>query len=149
MAIKIGINGYGRIGRNIVRAIFESGQENKFDIVGINDLGDPQINAHLTQYDTAHGRFPGEVVIDGNDLVVNGDRLRVLAEPDPGKLPWGELGAEIVLECTGRFRSMEDASNHISAGAGKVIISAPGKGVDATVVYGVYDHNLQDSDKVI
>jgi glyceraldehyde 3-phosphate dehydrogenase len=149
MAIKIGINGYGRIGRNIVRAIFESGREDEFDIVGINDLGDPGINAHLTQYDTAHGKFPGEVVVDGNDLVVNGDRLRVLAEPDPQQLPWQELGAEIVLECTGRFRTMEDASGHISAGAGRVIISAPGKGVDATVVYGVNHHVLEESHRVI
>jgi glyceraldehyde 3-phosphate dehydrogenase len=149
MAIKLAINGYGRIGRNIVRAIFESGREDEFDIVGINDLGDPQINAHLTQYDTAHGKFPGEVVVDGNDLVVNGDRLRVLAEPDPQRLPWRELGADIVLECTGRFRSMEDAGSHLAAGANKVLISAPGKGVDATVVFGVNHHVIEKSHNVI
>lgn len=149
MAIRIGINGYGRIGRNIVRAIFESGREDTFDIVGINDLGDPGINAHLTQYDTAHGKFPGEVVVDGNDLVVNGDRMRVIAEPDPRLLPWKELGADIVLECTGRFRTMDDAGRHISAGAGRVIISSPGKGVDATVVYGVNHNILEKSHRVI
>jgi glyceraldehyde 3-phosphate dehydrogenase len=149
MAIKIAINGYGRIGRNIVRAIFESGREDEFDIVGINDLGDPQINAHLTQYDTAHGKFPGEVVVEGNDLVVNGDRLRVLTEPDPRRLPWRELGADIVLECTGRFRSMEDAGSHLAAGAGKVLISAPGKDVDATVVYGVNHHVIEKSHNII
>ena len=149
MAIRIGINGYGRIGRNIVRAIFESGREKEFDIVGINDLGDPRINAHLTQYDTAHGKFPGEVVVQGNDLVVNGDRMRVLAEPDPQLLPWKELGADIVLECTGRFRTLEDAGAHLAAGASKVIISAPGKSVDATVVYGVNHHILEKAHRVI
>jgi glyceraldehyde 3-phosphate dehydrogenase len=150
MAIKIAINGYGRIGRNVLRALFESGRNNEFDVVAINDLGDSATNAHLTQYDTAHGRFPGEVVVDGDYIVVNGDRIRVLAERDPAKLPWGELGVDVVLECTGFFTSKEKASAHIAGGAKKVIISAPGgKDVDATVVYGVNEGVLKASDTVI
>lgn len=150
MAIKIAINGYGRIGRNIVRAIFEAGLEKQFDIVAINDLGDSEINAHLTQFDSAHGRFPGTVSVDGNDLIVNGDRLRVLSEPDPARLPWGELGVDVVMECTGRFRTRQDAGKHIEAGATKVIISAPAKDdVDATVVYGVNEHILKASDTIV
>jgi glyceraldehyde 3-phosphate dehydrogenase len=116
MALKIAINGYGRIGRNIMRAIHESGRTGEFDIVAINDLGDANANAHLTQYDTAHGKFPGEVVVDGGDLVVNGDRVRVFAERDPSKLPWAELGVDVVFECTGLFRTKDKASMHITAG---------------------------------
>ena len=149
MAIKLAINGYGRIGRNILRALFESGRQKEFDVVAINDLGDPATNAHLTQYDTAHGRFPGEVKVDGDDIVVNGDRIRVFAERDPAKLPWGDLGVDVVLECTGFFASKDAASAHIAGGAKKVIISAPGKGVDATVVYGVNEDVLKASDTVI
>ncbi len=149
MAIKLAINGYGRIGRNVLRALFEGGRQNEFDVVAINDLGDPATNAHLTQYDTAHGRFPGEVKVDGDDIVVNGDRIRVFAERDPAKLPWGELGVDVVLECTGFFASKDKASAHIAGGAKKVIISAPGKGVDATVVYGVNEDVLKASDTVI
>jgi len=150
MAIKIAINGYGRIGRNILRALFESGRNNEFDVVAINDLGDPSTNAHLTQYDTAHGRFPGEVTVDGQDIIVNGDRIRVFAERDPAKLPWGELGVDVVLECTGLFTSKEKAGAHIAGGAKKVIISAPGgKDVDATIVYGVNEGVLKSSDTVI
>jgi glyceraldehyde 3-phosphate dehydrogenase len=149
MAIKLAINGYGRIGRNVLRALFEGGRQNEFDVVAINDLGDPATNAHLTQYDTAHGRFPGEVKVDGDDIVVNGDRIRVFAERDPAKLPWGELGVDVVLECTGFFTSKETAGAHIAGGAKKVVISAPGKGVDATVVYGVNEDVLKASDTVI
>lgn len=150
MAIKLAINGYGRIGRNILRALFESGRNDEFDVVAINDLGDSATNAHLTQYDTAHGRFPGEVKVDGDDIIVNGDRIRVFAERDPAKLPWGELGVDVVLECTGFFASKEKASAHIAGGAKKVIISAPGgKDVDATIVYGVNEGVLKSSDQVI
>jgi len=150
VAIKIAINGYGRIGRNVLRAIFESNRNKEFDVVAINDLGDANTNAHLTQYDTAHGRFPGEVSVDGDHLVVNGDRLRVFAERDPAKLPWGELGVDVVLECTGFFNSQEKASAHIKGGAKKVVISAPASGdVDRTVVFGVNDGSLKASDQII
>lgn len=150
MAIKIAINGYGRIGRNILRALFEAGRNKEFDVVAINDLGNTETNAHLTKYDTAHGRFPGEVTVDGDDMIVNGDRIKVFAERDPSKLPWGELGVDVVLECTGFFASKEKASAHIAGGAKKVIISAPGGAdVDATIVYGVNEGVLKSSDTVI
>ena len=150
MAVKIAINGYGRIGRNVLRAIHEQGRSSEFDVVAINDLGDSETNAHLTQYDTAHGRFPGEVSVDGNDIVVNGDRVRVLAERDPSKLPWGEMGIDVVLECTGLFTNREKAGMHIQAGAKKVIISAPGgSDIDATIVFGVNDDQLKSSDQII
>ncbi|MFK7857142.1 MAG: type I glyceraldehyde-3-phosphate dehydrogenase [Granulosicoccus sp.] len=150
MAVKIAINGYGRIGRNILRAIHELGRSDEFDVVAINDLGDAETNAHLTQYDTAHGRFPGEVVVDGEYLVINGDRLKVFAERDPSKLPWAELGIDVVLECTGLFKNREKAGMHIQAGAKKVIISAPGGAdIDATVVYGVNEGDLKASDQII
>jgi len=150
MAIKIAINGYGRIGRNILRAIYESGRTHEVQVVAINDLGDAFTNAHLTQYDTAHGRFPGEVTVDGDYMVVNGDRIRVLAEKDPAKLPWGELGVDVVHECTGLFASKQKASLHIDGGAKKVVISAPGgHGVDATIVYGVNHDVLKSTDTVI
>ncbi len=150
MAIKVGINGYGRIGRNILRGLYESGRTGEISIVAINDLGDAQTNAHLTRYDTAHGRFNGQVEVDGDSLVVNGDRIRVLSERNPANLPWKELGVEVVLECTGLFTSKEKASAHLQAGAKKVIISAPGgKDVDATIVYGVNHETLKASDEVI
>ena len=150
MAIKIGINGYGRIGRNIVRAIHEYGRTSEFDVVALNDLGDPETNAHLTRYDTAHGRFDGTVEVDGGDIIVNGDRIKVDAERDPSKLPWGELGVDVVFECTGLFRTAETAGQHIAGGAKKVIISAPGgAGVEKTIVYGVNDSILEASDQVI
>lgn len=150
MAVKIAINGYGRIGRNILRAIHELGRGEEFDVVAINDLGDAETNAHLTQYDTAHGRFPGDVSVDGDYLVINGDRLRVFAERDPSKLPWAELGVDVVLECTGIFKSREKAGLHIQAGASKVIISAPGGAdIDNTVVYGVNHADLKASDQII
>ncbi|MGB3274666.1 MAG: type I glyceraldehyde-3-phosphate dehydrogenase [Castellaniella sp.] len=150
MTIRVAINGYGRIGRNILRAHYEDGKKHDIQIVAINDLGDPKTNAHLTQYDTAHGRFPGKVEVDGDYMVVNGDRIRVLADRDPAKLPWGELGVDVVLECTGFFTSKEKASAHLKGGAKKVIISAPGgKDVDATIVYGVNHQVLKATDTVI
>ena len=150
MAIKVGINGYGRIGRNVLRALFESGRNKEIQVVAINDLGDAETNAHLTRYDTAHGRFPGEVKVDGDSMVVNGDRIRVLAQRDPAKLPWGELGVDFVLECTGLFTSKAKASAHLAGGAKKVVISAPGgDDVDATVVYGVNHSILRASHTVI
>ena len=150
MTIKVGINGYGRIGRNVLRALYEAGRTDEIRIVAINDLGDAQINAHLTRFDTAHGRFPGEVAVEGDSLVVNGDAIRVLSERNPEALPWGELGVDVVMECTGLFTSKEKASAHLKAGAKKVVISAPGgKDVDATVVYGVNDRSLKASDQVV
>jgi glyceraldehyde 3-phosphate dehydrogenase len=150
MAIKVAINGYGRIGRNILRALYEAGRTNEIQIVAINDLGNAETNAHLTQYDTAHGKFPGTVSVDGGDLIVNGDRIKVCAERDPSKLPWGALGVDVVLECTGLFTSKAKASAHIAAGAKKVIISAPGdKDVDGTFVIGVNDDKLTSKLEVI
>ncbi len=149
MAVKVAINGYGRIGRNIMRALYESNRTDEISIVAINDLGDANTNAHLTQYDTAHGTFPGTVTVDGGDLLVNGDRVKVYAERDPSKLPWAELGVDVVMECTGFFRSKETAGAHITAGAKKVIISAPGQNVDNTIVYGVNHDSLQASDDII
>lgn len=150
MAIKVGINGYGRIGRNVLRALYESGRNKEIQVVAINDLGDAETNAHLTRYDTAHGRFPGEVKVDGDSMVVNGDRIRVFAQRDPSKLPWGELGVDFVLECTGLFTSKAKASAHLAGGAKKVVISAPGgDDVDATVVFGVNHQILRASHTVI
>jgi glyceraldehyde 3-phosphate dehydrogenase len=150
MTIKVGINGYGRIGRNILRALYESNKRSEIEIVAVNDLGDTNTNAHLTRRDTAHGRFPGTISVDGDSMIVNGDRIRVLAERDPAKLPWGELGVEVVLESTGFFRTKEKASAHIQGGAKKVIISAPGGAdVDATIVYGINHDILTSSHTVI
>ena len=150
MAIKVAINGYGRIGRNIMRAIYESGRNNEIQVVAINDLGDAHTNAHLTQYDTAHGKFNGTVEVEGDYIVINGDRIRVCSERDPSKLPWGELGVDVVHESTGFFASKEKASAHLTAGAKKVIISAPGgNDVDATIVYGVNHDVLKATDTVI
>ncbi|WP_428851701.1 type I glyceraldehyde-3-phosphate dehydrogenase [Imbroritus primus] len=150
MTIKVAINGYGRIGRNILRAHYEGGKKHDIEIVAINDLGDVKANAHLTQYDTAHGKFPGTVAVEGDFMVVNGDKIRVLANRNPAELPWGELGVDVVLECTGFFTSKEKASAHLKGGAKKVIISAPGgKDVDATIVYGVNHDVLKASDTVI
>ena len=150
MTIKVAINGYGRIGRNVLRAHYEGGKRHDIEIVAINDLGDPKTNAHLTQYDTAHGKFPGTVSVDGDYMVVNGDKIRVLANRNPAELPWGELGVDVVMECTGFFTSKEKASAHLKGGAKKVIISAPGgKDVDATVVYGVNHGVLKATDTVI
>lgn len=150
MTIKVGINGYGRIGRNILRALYESNRTDEIEIVAINDLGDANTNAHLTQYDTAHGKFPGTVSVEGDYMIVNGDKVRALSERDPAKLPWGELGVDVVHESTGFFASKAKASAHLQGGAKKVIISAPGgSDVDATVVYGVNHGVLKSSDTVI
>jgi glyceraldehyde 3-phosphate dehydrogenase len=150
MAIKVGINGYGRIGRNILRALYEGKHGGDIKIVAINDLGDANTNAHLTRFDTVHGRFHGDVRVDGDAMIVNGDRIKVVAQRDPSKLPWRELGVEVVLECTGLFTSKAKASAHLTAGAKKVLISAPGgDDVDATVVYGVNHQSLKATDTVI
>src|SRR6201988_3048665 len=150
MAIKVGINGYGRIGRNVLRALYEGKRTGEIQIVALNDLGDAKTNAHLTRYDTAHGKFDGEVKVDGDSMVVNGDRLRVLAGRDPAKLPWGDLGVEYVLESTGLFTSKAKAGLHLKGGAKRVVISAPGgEDVDATIVYGVNHHTLKSSFTVI
>ncbi len=150
MAVKIAINGYGRIGRNVLRALYEAKRTHDIQVVAVNDLGNAETNAHLTQYDTAHGRFPGEVSVEGGDLIVNGDRIKVCAERDPAKLPWKDLGVDIVLESTGFFTSKAKASAHLAAGAKKVIISAPGdKDVDGTFVYGVNHDQLKGSYEVI
>jgi glyceraldehyde 3-phosphate dehydrogenase len=142
MAIKVGINGYGRIGRNILRALFEAKRTGEIEIVAINDLGDAKTNAHLTQYDTAHGKFKGDVKVDGDSMVVDGHRIKVLAQRNPEALPWGDLGVDTVLECTGLFTSKAKAGAHLKGGAKRVIISAPGgDDVDATVVFGV-NHNV-------
>ncbi len=149
MAIKIAINGYGRIGRNILRALYESDRADEIQVVAINDLGDADTNAHLTRHDTAHGRFPGEVKVEGGDLIVNGDRIKVCAERDPARLPWGDLGVDVVIESTGLFTSRDKAKAHIDAGAKKVIISAPGADVDGTFVYGVNHDQLSASHTII
>ena len=149
MAIKVGINGYGRIGRNILRALYEGKHSDGIKIVAINDLGDANTNVHLTRFDTVHGRFRGDVHVEQDSMVVNGDRIRVVAQRDPAKLPWHELGVEFVLECTGLFTSKAKASAHITAGAKKVLISAPGgSDVDATIVYGV-NHGVLKSDHTV
>jgi glyceraldehyde 3-phosphate dehydrogenase len=150
MAIKVGINGYGRIGRNVLRALYEGKRTGELQIVALNDLCDPKANAHLTRYDTVHGRFNGEVKVDGDYMVVNGDRIRVFAERDPAKLPWGENGVDYVLECTGLFTSKAKAGAHLKGGAKKVVISAPGgDDVDATIVYGVNHKVLRSTHTVI
>jgi glyceraldehyde 3-phosphate dehydrogenase len=150
MPVRIAINGYGRIGRNVLRALYEGERRHELQIVALNDLGDVNTNAHLTRYDSAHGPFPFDVQAGNGELIVDGDRIKVCAERDPAKLPWKELGVDIVLECTGLFASKEKSSAHLAAGAGKVIISAPaGTGVDATIVYGVNHQVLKSADEVI
>jgi len=150
MPVKIAINGYGRIGRNVLRALYEGGRRSELQIVALNDLGDVNTNAHLTRYDSAHGPFSFDVQVGADELIVDGDRIRVCAERDPSKLPWKELGVDIVLESTGFFASKEKASAHLAAGARKVVISAPaGTSVDATIVYGVNHQVLKSSDEVI
>src|SRR5438105_5641654 len=150
MTIKVAINGYGRIGRNVLRAHYEGGKSHDLAIVALNDLGSPETNAHLTRYDTVHGKFPGKVEVDGDAMVVNGDRIKVLAQKNPAELPWSALGVDVVLESTGLFTTKEKASAHLKGGARKVVISAPGgKDVDATVVYGVNHTTLKASDTVI
>ena len=150
MPVKIAINGYGRIGRNVLRALYENNRRSELSVVAVNDLGDAKTNAHLTRFDTAHGRFPFEVGVAEDSFIVDGDKIKVCAERDPSKLPWGDLGVDVVLECTGLFTSKEKASAHLRAGAKKVVISAPaGKDIDATVVYGVNHGTLKATDTVI
>jgi glyceraldehyde 3-phosphate dehydrogenase len=150
MPLKIAINGYGRIGRNILRALYEGGRRSELQILALNDLGDVNTNAHLTRYDSTHGPFPFDVQVGDGELIVDGDRVKVCAERDPAKLPWKELGIDVVLESTGLFASREKSSAHLAAGARKVVISAPaGTGVDATIVYGVNHHVLKSSDEII
>ncbi len=149
MAIKIGTNGFGRIGRLVFRSILERG-DTDFDVVAVNDLTDAATLAHLFKFDSVHGRFPGEVSVEGDSLVINGDRFKVLSERDPSQLPWGDLGVDVVVESTGFFRTREKAAMHIQAGARKVVISAPASGeVDATVVLGVNDDVLTGSEEVV
>src|SRR5215210_384397 len=148
--IKVAINGFGRIGRNILRAHYEGGKKHGLQFVAINDLGDAKTNAHLLKYDTAHGPFPSKVEVKDKTMVVNGDSIQVVAERDPAKLPWKSLGVDVVMECTGLFTSKAKAGAHLQAGAKKVIISAPGeKDVDRTVVFGVNHKMLKDADSVI
>lgn len=150
MAIKVAINGFGRIGRNVLRAMFEQGSKHEFDVVAINDLGDAETNAHLLQYDTVHGTFRESVSIDGNNLIVGEDRFAVYAERDPTDLPWKKLGVDVVLECTGKFRTAEKARAHLDAGASRVLISAPGgPDIDATVVFGVNDAILEPGHRIV
>jgi glyceraldehyde 3-phosphate dehydrogenase len=150
MTVKVGINGYGRIGRNVLRALYEGDKRGQVQIVAINDLGDAKINAHLTRHDTVHGPFRGEVKIDGDSLLVNGDRVKVLSERDPAKLPWRSLGVDTVLECTGLFTSKAKAGKHLEGGARRVVISAPGgEDVDATICFGVNHAALKASYTVI
>ena len=149
MTIRVAINGYGRIGRNILRALYESNYREQIEIVAINDLADASFNAHLTQFDSIHGRFAGTVEVENNALVVNGDVITMVSERDPAQLPWKALNVDVVYECTGLFTSRERAALHLEAGAKKVIISAPGSDVDATVVYGVNHHVLNDACTII
>ena len=150
MPVRLAINGYGRIGRMVLRALYESGKREEMQIVAVNDLGDALTNAHLTRYDSAHGRFPFQVDVGDGELVVNGDPVKVLAERNPADLPWKELGVDIVLECTGLFTTRDKASAHLEAGAKKVVVSAPaGTNTDATIVYGVNHHILDPSHRVI
>jgi len=150
MTIRVAINGYGRIGRNILRAHYEGGKKHDLRFVAINDLGNAQTNAHLTRYDTTHGKFPGTIAVEGESMVVNGDRIQVCAKRNPAELPWKDLKVDAVLECTGLFTSKEKASSHLAAGAKKVVISAPGeKDVDRTIVVGVNEKTLKASDTVI
>jgi glyceraldehyde 3-phosphate dehydrogenase len=150
MAIRVGINGYGRIGRNILRAHYEAGKKHDLAIVAVNDLGTAEANAHLTRYDTTHGRFYGRVDVHGDVMTVAGDHIKVLAEPEPARIPWGSLGVDVVLECTGRFTTREQAAEHLKAGARRVVISAvAGDDVDATIVYGVNHSTLRPEHAVI
>ncbi|GAB3033409.1 type I glyceraldehyde-3-phosphate dehydrogenase [Bowmanella dokdonensis] len=148
MSIKVAINGFGRIGRNVLRALYEAEKQYDLEIVAINDLGDASINAHLVKYDTAHGRFAARVSHDDEAIYVNDDRIQIFSERNPADLPWGKLGIDVVFECTGLFTDKASAGQHLQAGARKVIISAPGKDVDATVVYGV-NHNVLTADMSI
>ena len=149
MTIRVAINGFGRIGRNVLRALYESEKQYDLKIVAINDLGDASINAHLLKYDTAHGRFNAHVEHTPDSIIVNGDTISVTSERNPADLPWAEQNIDVVFECTGIFQSKDAASAHIDAGAKKVIISAPAKNVDATIVYGVNEHEITSDMTVI
>jgi len=150
MAVKIAINGYGRIGRNVLKALYESNRTDELQIVAINDLGDSKSNAYLTKYDSAHGTFPFEVEAKEDSLIVDGDEIKVFAQRDPEQLPWGDLGVDVVMECTGFFAKRELASKHLKAGAKKVVISAPaGTDIDATIVYGVNHQTLSSDHEII
>ena len=150
MAVKIAINGYGRIGRNVLKALYESNRTDELQIVAINDLGDSKSNAYLTKYDSAHGTFPFEVEAKEDSLIVDGDEIKVFAQRDPEQLPWGDLGVDVVMECTGFFAKRELASKHLKAGAKKVVISAPaGTDIDATIVYGVNHQSLSSDHQII
>src|SRR5260221_9362055 len=150
MTVRVGINGYGPSCRNVLRALYEGGRQKEIQIVAINDLCDSQTNADLTRYDTAHGKFPGQVSVESDAIIVNGDRIKVVAQRDPAQIPWGAMGAEFVLECTGFFTTKADAGKHLAGGAKKVVISAPGgKDVDATIVYGVNHNVLKSTHTVI
>ena len=150
MAVKIAINGYGRIGRNVLKALYESNRTDELQIVAINDLGDSKSNAYLTKYDSAHGTFPFEVEANEDSLTVDGDEIKVFAQRDPEQLPWGDLGVDVVMECTGFFAKRELASKHLKAGAKKVVISAPaGTDIDATIVYGVNHQSLSSDHEII
>nr|MBX2847524.1 glyceraldehyde-3-phosphate dehydrogenase [Acidiferrobacterales bacterium] len=146
---RIAINGFGRIGRNVLRALYEGQHNGSLQIVAINDLGNSAVNAHLLKFDTTHGEFSQIVNVDGDDLVVGEDKIKVLSERDPAALPWSEMNVDLVLECTGLFKSREMAGKHIEAGAKKVLVSAPGKDLDATIVYGVNDHVLSADDRLV
>ncbi|MCB9946689.1 MAG: type I glyceraldehyde-3-phosphate dehydrogenase [Rhodospirillaceae bacterium] len=148
MAVKVGINGFGRIGRLVLRAIYESGRTD-VEVMAINDLADLKTNAHLLKYDSVHGRFPGTVEVDGDTLVVNGHRIKCVQVRDPAQLPWGELGVEVAMECSGIFTKRADAAKHLEAGAKKVLISAPGTDEDLTVVFGVNDDKLTAEHKIV
>jgi glyceraldehyde 3-phosphate dehydrogenase len=148
MAVRVGINGFGRIGRNILRAIFESGRKD-IEVVGVNDLGPVETNAHLLRFDSVHGRFPQEVKVEGDSMAIGKSKVKVTAVKDPAQLPWKDLGVDIALECTGIFTAKEKASAHLAAGAKRVLISAPGEGADLTVVYGVNHDKLTKSHIVV
>jgi len=149
LTIKVAINGFGRIGRNVVRALYESDKRSEIEIIAINGRGEPQAKTHLFKYDSAHGRFPGEVFCDGESIIINGDKIMMLYDRDPANLRWGDMEIDIVLECTGAFRDYESASKHINAGAKQVLISAPGTEMDATVVFGVNHHILEKSHRIV
>src|ERR1700684_4130560 len=148
MAIRVSINGFGRIGRNVLRAIYEAKRKD-IEVVAINDLGPVETNAHLLRFDSVHGRFPGTVTVDGDSLSLGNGKIKVSAERDPSKLPWKDLGVDIALECTGLFTAKEKASAHLSAGAKRVLISAPAEGADLTVVYGVNHDKLTKEHKIV
>lgn len=149
MTIRVAINGFGRIGRNVLRAHYEYGKKHDLEIVAVNSPGDPEINAHLLRFDSCHGPFGGKVETAENELIVNGDHMRFFATRDPNELPWGDLGVDVVMECTGVFNSKAKSMPHINQGAKKVLLSAPGKPADATIVYGVNHETLKASDIVV